>query len=335
MEENVDITNEYFKKIGSLVKEIDRKQEATLWKRVKKGNKDARDKLMQMHLRLVIPTAKRFLRPGVELMDLIEEGNLGLLQAIKKFDYKLGYRFSTYAIHWIEQFIRRAVEEQGNTIKIPAHAWENLRAWGKAWDKLKTKYNREPTLKEMSVELKISARQVRSILDTLNAAYSIDSLSTNITEEEGLTLEDTITDDGKGDPDDLFSASSDNKELVKILSQIPPRDKQVLLLRYGVLSEEPYTLAEVAKKLKISRERVRQIEERAVRQVRKQAEVSGLIEAKNIKPITPHFYNGMPIKQKTNILGDKITDPHFAKLLKRATVAVEKIKNNKFKKKGK
>ena len=180
MDKSIDTANEYFKEIGNIVKQIDRKKEAALWKQYKKGNLKARDELFKLHLRLVIPTARRFLRPGADLMDLVEEGNLGLLQAIEKFDYKLGYRFSTYAIHWIEQFIRRSVEEQSSNIKIPQHAWENLRMRGKALDKLKARLNREPTLHEIATELKISARQVHSILNTLNAAYSVDSLSKEI-----------------------------------------------------------------------------------------------------------------------------------------------------------
>ena len=179
-EKGIDSANEYFKHISSLVKEIDREQESMLWKKAKAGDNNAREELVKMHLRLVIPTAKRFARSGMDLMDLIEEGNLGLLQAIDKFDPSKGFRFSTYAIHWIEQYIRRAVEEQSGTIKIPSHAWDNIRLWGKTWDKLKEKLGREPDLKEMAAAMNISARQVRSILDTLSAAYSVDSLSTMI-----------------------------------------------------------------------------------------------------------------------------------------------------------
>ncbi|MDR1684606.1 MAG: sigma-70 family RNA polymerase sigma factor, partial [Elusimicrobiota bacterium] len=159
-EKSVDSVNEYFKNISEYVRQIDRKEEAGLWARSKKGDAAARERLLQMHLRLVVPTAKRFCSRGMELMDLIEEGNLGLMQAIDKFDPGKGYRFSTYAIHWIEQYIRRAVEEQSGTIKIPSHAWDNMRAWGKTWDMLRAKLGREPSLKEMAAKMGISARQV-------------------------------------------------------------------------------------------------------------------------------------------------------------------------------
>lgn len=327
-EKGVDSTNEYFKNISSLVKDIDREEESSLWKLAKAGDKDAREKLVQMHLRLVIPTAKRFARSGMDLMDLVEEGNLGLLQAIDKFDPSRGFRFSTYAIHWIEQYIRRAVEEQSGTIKIPSHAWDNMRLWGKTWDKLKEKLGREPSLKEMASEMNISARQVRSILDTLSAAYSVDSLSTALSEEEDMTLEDTITDYGKGNPDDLVTNASANKELLGILEGINPRDKEILIMRYGIDSEEPLTLAEVSQRMGISRERVRQIEERAVRNVRKKAEELGLFEFSEMNHKTKKIHPGMDIKAKTNILGDEISvySPQATKLMKIKATAEKSAK---------
>lgn len=317
-EKNVDSANEYFKHISSLVKEIDREQESLLWKKAKAGDIDAREKLVKMHLRLVIPTAKRFSRSGMDLMDLVEEGNLGLLQAIDKFDPSKGFRFSTYAIHWIEQYIRRAVEEQSGTIKIPSHAWDNIRLWGKTWDELKEKLGREPNLKEMAAKMNISARQVRSILDTLSAAYSIDSISTSLSEEEGMTIEDTITDGGKGNPDNLVTNAADNKALFSILEEINPRDKEILIMRYGIDSENPLTLAEVADKMGISRERVRQIEERAVRTVRKKAEQLGLFEVSKINHSTKKIHPGMDIKAKTDILGKEISayNPQATKIMK-------------------
>jgi RNA polymerase primary sigma factor len=315
-EKNIDSVNEYFKSVSDFVKKIDRNEEVSLWKKAKKGDKNARERLLQMHLRLVVPTAKRFCRRGVEFMDLIEEGNLGLLQAIDKFDPARGYRFSTYAIHWIEQYIRRAVEEQSGTIKIPSHAWDNLRAWSKAWDALKEKLGREPSLKEMSVKMNISARQVRSILDTLNAAYSVDSISSAVNEEEDITLEDTLTDVGKGNPDYLLTNSSFNTELLAILDGINPRDKEILIMRYGINSENIMTLSEVSRKLGISRERVRQIEERAVRTVRKKAEALGLFEKRDKDYSTRKIYAGMNTKEKTDILGDVIGSGNLAKMLK-------------------
>ena len=330
MDQSIDTTNEYFKEIGNIVKEIDRKKEATLWERYKKGDMSARDALFKLHLRLVIPTARRFLRPGTDLMDLVEEGNLGLLQAIEKFDYKLGYRFSTYAIHWIEQFIRRSVEEQSSNIKIPQHAWENLRLWGKALDKLKERLNREPTLNEIAAELKLSAKQVHSILNTLNAAYSIDSLSSLVQgEEESLTLEDILSDKSKGNPDHLILAQSSKEEFKKILDELPERDREILLMHYGLETDDSQTLAVIAKKFKISRERVRQIEQRAVRKVRQKAIELGLIDEENKTSKNVNFYVGMEIKEPTDILGNKMAKSPLSKLMKKAKNQAKKIKAKK------
>jgi len=264
---------------------------------------------------------------------LVEEGNLGLLQAIEKFNYKLGYRFSTYAIHWIEQFIRRSVEEQATNIKIPQHAWENLRMWGKALEKLKKDLNREPTLSEIAKELQVSSKQVISILSTLNAAYSIDSLSTLVQgEEDSLTLEETLSDESKGNPDNLILAKSSQEEIVKILKALPDRDRQVLLMRYGINSENPDTLADISKKLKISRERVRQIEERAVRKVRQKAVELGLIEEEKKQDKAVNFYSGMEVKETTDILGNKIAKSKLSKLIRKAKKISKNAKTKKIKK---
>lgn len=334
MDKSIDSVNEYFKEIGTLVKQIDREKEAALWKRYKKGDLSARDELFKLHLRLVIPTARRFLRPGCELMDLVEEGNLGLLQAIEKFDYKLGYRFSTYAIHWIEQFIRRSVEEQATNIKIPQHAWENLRTWSKALEKLKSKLNREPTLNEIAHELDIKAKQVVSILNTLNAAYGIDSLSNLVqTDEDSLTLEETLSDESKGNPDNLILMQSSQEEIKKILGDLPDRDREILLMRYGLEAENPDTLSDISKKLKISRERVRQIEQRAVRKVRQRAMELGLIDEEKKQNKAINFHTGMKVKQTTDILGNEIIKDPLAKLIKKAKKISKNILTKKKNKK--
>ena len=135
--EELNSVNEYFKHLAQVTREMNREEMMTLWKKVKRGDKAAKNQMMEMNMRLVVPTAKRFQRPGMELMDLIEEGNLGLMQAIEKFDPAKGYRFSTYAVYWIEQYIRKYIEEQSGSIKIPSHAWGNLKRWFKAWNELK------------------------------------------------------------------------------------------------------------------------------------------------------------------------------------------------------
>lgn len=310
--ENVELdsVNEYFKHLGKITQDIDRAEMTKLWKKVKKGDQNAKNKIMEMNLRLVVPTAKRFLRPGMELMDLIEEGNLGLLQAIDKFEPEKGYRFSTYAVYWIEQYIRKYIEEQSGAIKIPSHAWGNLKRWFRAWNELKETNGREPSLREMAEELNLTARQVKSIMDTLSAAKGIDSLTSLVHEEDETTLEDLISDGGSGNPHDLFEESEDHSNIRQILQDLEnERDRQVIIMRYGLDDNNAKTLGEVAEILGISRERVRQIEERAIRLIRKEAQKAGMLDIPMDNFRTTKLHSAMHSRVKTNILGEEEASP--------------------------
>ncbi len=321
--QSLDSVNEYFKHLGQITRDVNREEMAELWKRVKKGDKAAKNKMMEMNLRLVIPAAKRFQRPGMELMDLIEEGNLGLLQAIDKFQPEKGYRFSTYAVYWIEQYIRKYIEEQSGSIKIPSHAWGNLKRWFKAWNALKEANGRDPSLSEMAAELDLSARQVKAIMDTLNAATGVDSLASLVGEEEELTLEDMLSDDGKGNPHDVFLRSENMNVLRESLQKLNDRDRRVLTMRFGLVDNEPKTLGEVAEQMGLSRERVRQIEERAVREMRQAARKAGLLEHVAVDYRTRNLHAGMSVKQKTNVLGEVVDQGPLARLLRRRAAAQE------------
>lgn len=314
--ENLDSVNEYFKHLNQVTRDMDRDEVNKLWRLAKSGDADAKNKIMEMNLRLVIPTAKRFQRPGMELMDLIEEGNLGLIQAIDKFEPAKGYRFSTYAVYWIEQYIRKYIEEQSGSIKIPSHAWGNLKKWFRAWNALKEENGRDPSLNEMAKELNLSARQVKSIMDTLSAAKGVDSLATLVGDEDELTLEDMISDDGKGNPHDVFMKAESLAELKKALESLNDRDRQILIMRYGLQDDDPKTLGEVAEKLGLSRERVRQIEERAINLLRRAAQKAGLLEVNPVSFNTRKLHSGMAVKQKTNILGETIGRSPLMRLLK-------------------
>lgn len=319
-----DTVTEYFKHLGKITQEIDREEMARLWKLVKKGDEKAKNRIMELNLRLVVPTAKRFQRPGMELMDLIEEGNLGLWQAVEKFEPQKGYRFSTYAIYWIEQYIRKYIEEQSGSIKIPSHAWGNLKRWFKAWNALKEANGRDPSLREMADELNLSARQVKSIMDTLNAARGVDSLTSLVRDEDEMTLEEMISDDGKGNPHDVFVNSEDQNNLKQSLDDLQDRDRQIIILRYGLDDNVPKTLGEVAEELGLSRERVRQIEERAIRTLRQAAQKAGVLEIKEDTFRTTKLHTAMRPRVKTNILGEETDDSPLAKLIRHKVAQAKK-----------
>ncbi|MGB2579292.1 RNA polymerase primary sigma factor [Elusimicrobium simillimum] len=318
MSENVDSLSQYFKHIGEVSEDIDREAQAKLWARVKKGDKAAKQRMMELNLRLVVPAAKRFMRPDIELLDLIEEGNLGLMQAIEKFEPSKGFRFSTYAIYWIDQSIRKYIDEQSGTIKIPSHAWGDIKKWSRTWNALRENLGHEPSLTEMSEALDWSARKVKSILETINAAKGVDSLALAMGDEDETTLEDTLSDDGTANPDDVFSRSSSNADLLGALNELTPRDKEILMMRHGLKTNEPMTLSEVAEVMGLSRERVRQIEERAVNHLRKKAQKLGILE-RNIPQDfrTKNIHTGMELKQKTNVLGEITGNSALERLLRK------------------
>jgi RNA polymerase sigma factor (sigma-70 family) len=275
MAESLDAVSLYFRAIKDFP-ELSREAFNTLWHRANKGDKAAKQELVERNLRLVIPIAKKYYRPGLDFLDIIEEGNLGLMHAIDKFDPKKGFRFSTYGAYWIEQSIRRAIDEQSKTIRIPTHAWEALRRWLRDWDRLHGQLGRDPTLSEMAQRLHLSARQVKGILDAAEAARGIGSLEAPLDDDENLTVKDVISDDELYAPDRLISLFKLHDELDVALSQLPLRERQILEMRFG-LNGENQTLEEVGKKLRVSRERIRQLEKRGLERLRRLAQRMGIV----------------------------------------------------------
>lgn len=275
MAESLDAVSLYFRAIKDFP-ELSREAFNTLWHRAHKGDSAAKKELIERNLRLVIPIAKKYYRPGLDFLDIIQEGNQGLMHAIDKFDPKKGFRFSTYGAYWIEQSIRRAIDEQSKTIRIPPHAWEALRRWLREWDKLHGQLGRDPTLQEMAQTLHLSARQVKGILDAAEAARGIGSLEAPLDDDENLTIKDVISDDELYAPDRLISLFKLHDELDVALSQLPLRERQILEMRFG-LNGENQTLEEVGKKLRVSRERVRQLEKRGLERLRRLAQRMGIV----------------------------------------------------------
>ncbi|MDE2290604.1 MAG: sigma-70 family RNA polymerase sigma factor, partial [Elusimicrobia bacterium] len=218
---------------------------------------------------------------------------------------------STYASYWIEQSIRRAVEEQSKTIRIPPHAWEALRKWLKQWEAMHAQLGRDPTLAEMAKKMHWTARQVRGVLDAAEAAKGIGSLENPIdSEDDNITMEDMISESSSQSPENLISVLKLHDELQQALQEIGDRERVILELRHGLTGQSPMTLEEVGKRLKLSRERIRQIEERALLRLRRVANRMGLIELSEPRPMTtPNLQPGWNApKPRTDILGNIIPE---------------------------
>jgi len=276
MKDSLDPVTLYFEGIKNLPP-IRKDEFEDLWIRAGKNDKVAKKRLIEGNLRLVIPIAKKYFRPGIDFLDLIEEGNLGLMHAVEKFDYTRGFRFSTYAAYWIEQSVRRAIDEQSKTIRIPPHAWEALRKWLKEWDQLHGAFGRDPTLSEMAKKLHLSARQIRGVLDAAEAARGIESLDTPLDENEDLFVKDIVPEKAEYAPDNVLSELRMRDELEKAMGKVGERERKILEMRFGLNGTERMTLETVGKKLKLSRERVRQLEERGLQRLRRAAQRMGLI----------------------------------------------------------
>lgn len=276
MKDSLDPVTQYFKEVKNLPS-FPFDEFLRIFEKYKKGDKSAKNKLVEANLRLVIPIAKRYYRRGTHFLDLIEEGNLGLMHALEKFEPKKGFRFSTYSAYWIEQSIRRAVDEQSKTIRIPPHAWEILRKWLREWDRLHGELGRDPTMTEMARQLHLSARQIKGVMEASEAARGIGSLETPLNDQENLTVKDVLRDSEKNSPDEILSLVRLHDELQKALEKLPARERNIIELRFGLKTYRGMTLDKVGKKYGLSRERVRQLEQRALLRLRRTVQRMGIM----------------------------------------------------------
>ena len=253
----------YLKKIGK-VRLLTREDEVRLARRAERNDMSAKNALVEANLRLVVSIAKRYTGRGLTLLDLIQEGNLGLIRAVEKFDYRMGYKLSTYATWWIRQSITRALADQGRTIRLPVHVAEQVRRLMRARRQLAQKSNREPTLAELAKESGNSEKRVQELLDLVEDPIS---LETPVGDGESL-YGDLIEDLHSDQPDDVTARRLRSRELARALTRLNPRMRRVLALRFGLDGETPQTLEEVGAGLGITRERVRQLESRALRELR-------------------------------------------------------------------
>ena len=254
----------YLKEIGK-VSLLTADEERELAIRMEQGDEEAKKKLCESNLRLVVSIAKRYLNRGLSFLDLIQEGNLGLIKAVDKFDYTKGYKFSTYATWWIRQAITRSIADQARTIRIPVHMVETINKLIRISRQLLQEYGREPTSEEIAQEMGITVEKVREIKKISQDPVS---LETPIGEEEDSHLGDFIPDDDVPAPVDAAAYSMLKEQLMEVLDTLSDREKKVLMLRFGLEDGRPRTLEEVGKEFNVTRERIRQIEAKALRKLR-------------------------------------------------------------------
>ena len=254
----------YLKEIGK-VSLLSADEEIELAKRMEKGDEAAKKRLAEANLRLVVSIAKRYVGRGMLFLDLIQEGNLGLIKAVEKFDYRKGYKFSTYATWWIRQAITRAIAAQARTIRIPVHMVETINKLIRVSRQLLQELGREPTPEEIAEEMDMPVDRVREILKISQEPVS---LETPIGEEEDSHLGDFIQDDNVPVPADAAAFTLLKEQLVEVLSTLTDREQKVLRLRFGLDDGRARTLEEVGKEFNVTRERIRQIEAKALRKLR-------------------------------------------------------------------
>lgn len=243
------------------------KQEIELNKRVRKGDEIARRDMIRANLRLVINIAKRYMSMGTPFLDLIEEGNLGLIKAVEKFDHRKGFRFSTYAAWWIRQGITRSLSEQSKMIRVPVYMNDLITKWKKNKESLTQKLKRIPSNEVIAKKLKLSPKKVEQITFWISSTTS--SLEAAIGENDENQVSDLVEDKNAVPPDAGIERLLDRERVDNLLEVMSEREREILDLRFGLTNTKPQTLAEVAQKLGVSRERIRQIEEAALRKLRK------------------------------------------------------------------
>ena len=254
----------YLKEIGK-VPLLTREEEVELAKRIEAGDEEAKKHLAEANLRLVVSIAKKHIGRGMSFLDLIQEGNLGLIKAVEKFDYTKGYKFSTYATWWIRQSITRAIADQGRTIRVPVHMIENINKLVRTQRQLVQDLGREPTPEEIAETMNI---EVDKVIDMMRIAQKPISLETPIGEEEDSQLGDFIEDEHIDTPVELTTQVFLKEQLFEVLETLTPREQEVLRLRFGLDDGRTRTLEEVGKVFDVTRERIRQIEAKALRKLR-------------------------------------------------------------------
>jgi RNA polymerase primary sigma factor len=274
VEPSLDSLRLYLRSIGR-VELLTAAEEISLAKRIERGDMSAKRHMVEANLRLVVSIAKGYLGRGLSFLDLIQEGSLGLIRAVEKFDYRRGYKFSTYATWWIRQAVTRAIADKARTIRIPVHMVEKLNRVSHVERQLVQRLGREPEAHEIATELKITVREVR---DILRVAQMPVSLEKPIGDEDESELGDFVADDSVEEPFEAATENLQRQDIQKALDSLPERERQVIELRYGLRGHEPLTLEEVGRAFGVTRERVRQIENNTLKKLKQLPEAQRLRE---------------------------------------------------------
>jgi RNA polymerase primary sigma factor len=275
VEPSLDSLRLYLRSIGR-VQLLTAEREVALAQRIERGDLVAKQEMVEANLRLVVSIAKGYLGRGLSFLDLIQEGSLGLIRAVEKFDYRRGYKFSTYATWWIRQAVTRAIADKGRTIRIPVHMVEKLNKVVHVERQLVQQLGREPIPEEIAEELECTAREVR---DILRMAQQPVSLEKPIGEEEESELGDFVEDEAAESPFDMASTSLRRENVRRALDTLPQREREVIEMRFGLTGARPYTLEEVGRAFNVTRERIRQIENHTLKKLESLPEAQRLRDA--------------------------------------------------------
>ena len=267
----------YLREIGKIPL-LSNEEEVDLAYRIVKGEKKAKDKMVEANMRLVVSIAKRYSGRGLDFLDLIQEGNTGLLRAVEKFDPDKGFKVSTYATWWIRQAITRAIADQARTIRIPVHMVETINKVLRATRKLTNELNREPSVEEIAKEMGMEPEKVDYVMKIKQDIASLDATVGRDGDDEDSVLGDFIEDEGRVSPEDAAAAQMLKEQIAEILSSLSEREQKVVKLRFGIGGGRPHTLEEVGAEFSVTRERIRQIEAKALSKLRKHKDTKKLHE---------------------------------------------------------
>src|SRR2546425_530660 len=273
-EPSLDSLRLYLRSIGK-VELLSASEEVSLAKRIERGDMRAKEQMVKANLRLVVSIAKGYLGRGLTFLDLIQEGSLGLIRAVEKFDYRRGYKFSTYATWWIRQAVTRAIADKARTIRIPVHMVEKLNNVVHVERQLVQKLGREPSADEIATELRCTSREVRDVLRISQLPVSLEK---PIGEDEDSAIGDFVEDESAASPFESATVIMQRENVWRALSALPDRERQVIELRYGLTGQQPLTLEEVGRTFGVTRERIRQIENNTLKKLQRLPEAQGLRE---------------------------------------------------------